>query len=102
MRPVLHGVSVDEGEDELLPRVRRKGGALMGAQRCGRCMHYRGAGGGVCLVYGSRVSADEHHVTDGSAITGEDYGCENFVTPEADEEWCRALERAERRPVPWR
>ena len=70
--------------------------------QCGRCMHYRGAGGGVCLVYGSRVSADEHHVTHRSAITGEDCGCEDFVTPEEDEEWCRALERAERRPVPWR
>ena len=64
----------------------------MGAQRCGRCMHYRD--GGMCLVYGSRVSADERHVTHRSAITGDDCGCENFATPEEDEEWCRALERA--------
>lgn len=53
-------------------------------------------------MYGGQVSADEHHVDMRSAITGEDYGCENFVTPEADEEWCRALEMAERHPVPWR
>lgn len=70
-------------------------------ERCGRCMHYRSTGGGMCLVYGSRVTAGEHHVTHRSAITGEDCGCENFVTPEADEEWCRALEMAERHPVPW-
>lgn len=74
----------------------------MDVQRCGRCMHYRSTGGGMCLVYGSRVTAGEHHVTHRSAITGEDCGCENFVTPEEDEEWCRALERAERHPVPWR
>lgn len=71
-------------------------------ERCGRCMHYRSTGGGMCLVYGSHVSADEHYVTHRSAITGEDCGCENFVTPEEDEEWCRALEKAERHPVPWR
>lgn len=70
-------------------------------ERCGICMHFRGMGGGMCLVYGSLVSSDEHHVTHRSAITGEDCGCENFVTPEEDEEWCRALERAELRPVPW-
>lgn len=73
----------------------------MGVQRCGWCMHYRSTGGGMCLVYGSHVSADERHVTHRSAITGEG-GCENLVTPEEDEEWCRALERAERHPVPWR
>lgn len=72
------------------------------SQLCGRCMHYRGKGVGVCLVYGTRVSADEHHVNARSAITGEDFGCEDFMTPEADEEWCRALERAERCPIPWR
>lgn len=70
-------------------------------ERCGICMHFRGMGGGMCLVYGSRVSSDEHHVTHRSAITGEDCGCEDFYTPEAYEEWCRALERAERHPVPW-
>ena len=74
----------------------------MDGQRCGRCMHYRSTGGGMCLVYGSHVSADEHYVTHRLAITGEDCGRENFVTPEADEEWCRELERAERHPVPWR
>jgi hypothetical protein len=65
-------------------------------------MHHRSKGGGTCLVYGSRVSADEHHVNARSAITGDDYGCEDFVTPEEDEEWRGALERAERRPAPWR
>lgn len=73
----------------------------MDVQRCGRCMHYRSMGGGMCLVYGSQVSSDEHHVTHRSAITGEDRGCEDFYTPEAYEEWCRALEMAELRPVPW-
>lgn len=72
------------------------------SQRCGMCMHYRGKVGGTCLVYGTSVYAGEHHVTHRSAITGEDCGCENFFTPEADEEWCRALERAELCPVPWR
>lgn len=72
------------------------------SQLCGRCMHWRGKGGGTCLVYGTRVTADEHRVNMRSAITGEDCGCEDFVTPEADEEWCRALEIAERHPVPWR
>lgn len=72
------------------------------SQRCGRCTHYRSTGGGTCLVYGIRVSAGKHHVNVMRAITGEDYGCEDFITPEADEEWCRALERAEQRPVPWR
>lgn len=71
-------------------------------QRCGMCMHYRDVDGGMCLVYGGHVKADEHHVNVRSAITGEDYGCEDFMTPKADEAWCRALERAERRPVPWR
>lgn len=69
-------------------------------ERCGSCMHYRSTGGGMCLVYGSQVTAGEHHVTHVSAITGEG-GCEDFSTPEEDEEWCRALERAERHPVPW-
>lgn len=55
-------------------------------ERCGMCMHYRSTGGGMCLVYDSRVSADEHHVTHRSAITGNDCGCEDFVTPEEDEE----------------
>ena len=73
----------------------------MDVQRCGICMHFRGMGGGMCLVYGISVYADEHHVNERDAITGEDYGCEDFITPEADEEWCRALERAELRPVPW-
>lgn len=50
-------------------------------ERCGMCMHYRSTDSGMCLVYGSRVSADEHHVTHRSAITGED-----FYTPEAYEE----------------
>lgn len=71
------------------------------SQRCGMCMHFNPSLG-VCLVYGCRVSSDEHHVNARSAITGEDYGCEDFITPEADEEWCRALEMAERHPVPWR
>ncbi len=70
------------------------------SQRCGMCMHFNPRLG-LCLVYGSHVSADEHHALR-SAITREDYGCEDFVTPEEDEEWCRALEMAERRPVPWR
>lgn len=73
----------------------------MGAQRCGMCMHYRSMGGGMCLVHGSIVSAGEHHVTHRSAITG-DGGCDDFITPEEDEEWCRALEMAERHSVPWR
>lgn len=64
-------------------------------ERCGRCMHFRSTDGGLCLVYGSRVSSDEHHVTHMLAITGDDCGCEDFVTPEEDEEWCRALERIE-------
>lgn len=72
------------------------------SQWCRMCMHYRDVDGGTCLVYGTRVPADGHHVDSRSAITGEDYGCENFITPEADERWCRALENAERRPVPWR
>lgn len=72
------------------------------SQRCGLCMHYREIDGGTCLVYGTRVYAYEHHVDSRSAITGEDFGCEDFMTPRADEEWCRALEMAERRPVPWR
>ena len=72
------------------------------SQLCGRCMHYRGKGIGVCLVYGIGTFADAHYITSVSAITGEDCGCENFVTPEADEEWCRALEMAERHPAPWR
>lgn len=72
------------------------------SQLCGRCMHYRSKGGGVCLVYGCLVSSDEHHVNARSAITGEDYGCEDFITPEEDKEWCRALEKAARHPVPWR
>ncbi len=71
------------------------------SQRCGRCMHFNPRLG-MCLVYGSHVCADEHHTNARSAITGEDYGCDDFVTPEEDEEWCRALERAERFPVPWR
>lgn len=53
-------------------------------------------------MYGIGTFADAHYITSVSAITGEDCGCENFVTPEADEEWCRALEMAERHPVPWR
>lgn len=73
------------------------------SQRCGRCVSFRGGGGGgACLVYGVRVSADERHVDSRSAITGEDLGCDNFMAPEADEEWVGALERAGRRPVPWR
>lgn len=74
------------------------------SQRCGRCVSFRGGGGGggACLVYGARVSADERHVDSRSAITGEDLGCDNFMAPEADEEWVRALERAGRRPAPWR
>lgn len=79
------------------------------SQRCGMCMHFRPCMWvcqrsclGMCLVYGRHVLADEHHVNEMNAITGEDYGCEDFVTPEEDEEWCRALERAERHSVPWR
>ena len=79
------------------------------SQRCGMCMHFRPRMWvcqrtlmGKCLVYGRHVSADEHHVNSMSAITGEDYGCEDFITPEEGEEWCRALEKAERHPVPWR
>lgn len=71
------------------------------SQRCGMCMHFNPCLG-MCLVYGSLVSADEHHVNARSAITGKDYGCDDFVTPEEGEEWCRALEMAERYPVPWR
>lgn len=84
----------------ILSGMRREGGregrGLMDGQRCGRCMHFRSTGGGMRLVYGSHVSSDEHYVTHRSAITGEDCGCENFVTPEADEEWYRALLRAEK------
>ena len=70
---------------------------------CGWWVCFRGGGGGgACLVYGVRVSADERHVDSRSAITGEDLGCDNFMAPEADEEWVGALERAGRRPVPWR
>ncbi len=72
------------------------------SQLCGLCTHFREVGGGTCLVYGTNVSADGHHVNLRNAITGEDHGCKDFMTPEADDEWCMALERAERCPVPWR
>lgn len=72
------------------------------SQRCGDCVHYRDVDGGVCLVMVRHVSADEHHVNVRSVITGDDFGCEDFMTPEADEEWCMALERAEQHSVPWR
>ena len=72
------------------------------SQRCRMCMHYREIDGGTCLVYGGHVTADEHHVNLRSAITGEDFGCEDFMTPEDSEEWCAALEKAERHPVSWR
>ena len=71
-------------------------------QQCGLCMHYRDVDGGTCLVYGGNVSADGHHVNLGNAITGEECGCEDFVTADEDEEWCMVLEKAERHPVPWR
>lgn len=71
------------------------------SQRCGMCMHFNPSLG-MCLVYGCRVSSDNHHVDERNAIIVEDYGCENFTTPQADEEWCRALEKAERHSVPWR
>lgn len=34
------------------------------SQRCGMCMHYRDVDGGMCLVYGGHVKADEHHVNE--------------------------------------
>lgn len=68
---------------------------ILAGQRTGKFVPAR------CPECGASVSAGEHHVTHRSAITGEG-GCDDFITPEADDEWCRALERAELRPVPWR